>query len=268
MILLVLLCLSICQAKNLKGIRVISIKMKDRKKGDYIIELDNVWKIYKMDSVDVTALKGVNMQIKRGEFFVVLGPSGSGKSTLLNAIGCLDTPTKGTIYLDGQDISKLEESELAQIRGRKIGFVFQTFNLIPSLTALENVALPMIFQGTKRDERARKGRSLLDKVSLSHRINFKPGQLSGGERQRVAIARALINNPEVILADEPTGNLDTKTGREIMELLINLNKEGKTIIMITHEVELAKHAQRICFLKDGECTGNIKDGMIKEAYFR
>jgi putative ABC transport system ATP-binding protein len=242
--------------------------MKESKRGNYVIELDDVWKVYKMDAVEVPALRGIKMQIKRGEFFVVLGPSGSGKSTLLNAIGCLDTPTRGTIYLDGKDISKLEESQLAQIRGRKIGFVFQTFNLIPSLTALENVALPMTFQGVAREKRTTTSKALLEKVGLGHRINFKPGQLSGGERQRVAIARALVNNPDVILADEPTGNLDTKTGREILDILLKLNKEGKTIIMITHEMELAKHAQRICFLKDGMCTGNIKDGMIKEAYFK
>jgi putative ABC transport system ATP-binding protein len=242
--------------------------MKEKKKGDYIIELRDVWKIYKMDTVEVPALRGVNIQIKRGEFFVVLGPSGSGKSTLLNAVGCLDTPTKGTIYLDGHDISKLDESELAQIRGRKIGFVFQTFNLISSLTALENVALPMTFQGVSRERRIAASKNLLEKVGLGHRINFKPGQLSGGERQRVAIARALINNPDVILADEPTGNLDTKTGGEILNILMKLNKEGKTIIMITHEMDLAKHAERICFLKDGMCTGDVKDGMIKEAYFR
>jgi putative ABC transport system ATP-binding protein len=242
--------------------------MKEAKKSKYIIELNEVWKIYKMDSVEVPALKGITMQIKRGEFFVVLGPSGSGKSTLLNAVGCLDTPTKGTIYLDGDDISKLDESELAQIRGRKIGFVFQTFNLIPSLTALENVALPMTFQRVDREKRLAKSKEMLEKVGLGHRINFKPGQLSGGERQRVAIARALINNPDVILADEPTGNLDTKSGSDIMDILLKLNKEGKTVIMITHETELAKHAKRICFLKDGMCTGNIADGMVKEAYFK
>jgi len=241
--------------------------MKDKKKG-YIIELKDVWKIYKMDAVEVPALRGVSMQIKKGEFFVVLGPSGSGKSTLLNAIGCLDTPSRGTIYLDGQDISKLEESDLAQIRGKKIGFVFQTFNLIPSLTALENVALPMTFQRVEREKRVTRSKMLLEKVGLGHRINFKPGQLSGGERQRVAIARALVNDPDVILADEPTGNLDTKTGNEIMQVLLQLNKEGKTIIMITHEIQLAKQSQRVCFLKDGMCTGSIADGMLKEAYFK
>ncbi|MFH1332593.1 MAG: ABC transporter ATP-binding protein [archaeon] len=241
--------------------------MKEKKKG-YIIELKDVWKIYKMDAVEVPALRGVTMQIKRGEFFVVLGPSGSGKSTLLNAIGCLDTPSKGTIYLDGQDISKLEESDLAQIRGKKIGFVFQTFNLIPSLTALENVALPMTFQRVEREKRVTRSKMLLEKVGLGHRINFRPGQLSGGERQRVAIARALVNNPDVILADEPTGNLDTKTGNEIMQVLVQLNKEGKTIIMITHEIHLAKQAQRVCFLKDGMCTGNVADGMLKEVYYK
>lgn len=239
---------------------------KERRK-ENIIELKDVWKIYKMDAVEVPALKGVNLDIKKGEFLVVLGPSGSGKSTLLNAVGCLDTPTRGTILLDGQDISKLDESHLAQIRGRKIGFVFQTFNLIPSLTALENVALPMTFQRVQREERTRKAREMLEKVGLGHRINFKPSQMSGGERQRVAIARALINNPEVILADEPTGNLDSKTGIEIMNILLKLNKEGKTIIMITHEAHLAKFAERICFLRDGQCEHIGTDGhILKEAY--
>lgn len=240
---------------------------KESKKGKSIIELKDVWKIYKMDSVEVPALRGVDMDIKRGEFLAVLGPSGSGKSTLLNAIGCLDTPTRGTILLDGEDIAKLDESHLAQIRGKKIGFVFQTFNLIPSLTALENVALPMTFQRVPREERLKKSKELLEKVGLGHRINFKPSQLSGGERQRVAIARALVNDPEVILADEPTGNLDSKTGVEIMTIMEKLNKEGKTIIMITHEAYLTKYARRICFLKDGQCQGIKADGaLLKEGY--
>ncbi|MEM4245512.1 MAG: ABC transporter ATP-binding protein [Candidatus Nanoarchaeia archaeon] len=240
---------------------------KESKRGKSIIELRDVWKIYKMDSVEVPALRGVDMDIRRGEFLVVLGPSGSGKSTLLNAIGCLDTPTRGTILLDGQDISKLDESHLAQIRGRKIGYVFQTFNLIPSLSALENVALPMTFQRVPREQRIKKAKELLEKVGLGHRVNFKPAQLSGGERQRVAIARALINDPEVILADEPTGNLDSKTGVEIMSIMEKLNKEGKTIIMITHEAYLTKYAHRVCFLKDGLCQGIKADGaLLKEAY--
>lgn len=228
-----------------------------------VIQLEDVWKIYQMDSVQVPALRGIHLDVKKGEFLVILGPSGSGKSTLLNMIGSLDLPTKGKIFLDGRNIAKLPESDLAQLRGRKIGFVFQVFNLIPSLSALENVGLPMIFQGVSSDERIKKAGDLLKKVNLGHRLTHLPSELSGGERQRVAIARALVNDPEVILADEPTGNLDSKSGKEIVEMLRNFNKEGKTVIMITHERSLARYADRVCLLKDGQIISCLADGKKK-----
>ena len=181
-----------------------------------------------------------------------MGPSGSGKSTAMNMVGCLDVPTKGKVFLDGHDISQLGESELAQIRGKKIGFIFQTFNLINSISAIENVELPMIFQGVSKDERMERAKELLSLVDLGDRMEHKPTEMSGGQQQRVAVARALANDPEVILADEPTGNLDSKTGKEIIELIGKLNKEGKTIIMVTHDEDIAKHAQRIVRLKDGK----------------
>lgn len=217
-----------------------------------VIKLDNVWKIYKMDNVEVPALKGLNLEVLEGEFLAILGKSGSGKSTALNSIGCLDLPTKGKVYLDGKDISMLDENELARIRGKKIGFIFQTFNLIPSLNALENVMLPMMFQNVNKQARLEKAKSLLEMVGLKERMNHTQSQLSGGERQRVAIARALVNDPEIILADEPTGNLDSKTGKEIINMLIDLNKKYKrTIIMITHDQSLAAYAERIVHLSDG-----------------
>jgi len=220
---------------------------------DIVIELKDVWKIYNLGETKVEALRGLNLKIKRKEFIAILGPSGSGKSTILNSIGCLDLPTKGEIYLDGRNIAKLDESHLAQIRGKKIGFVFQTFNLIQSLTALENVTLPMIFQGYDKEERIKKATQLLTSVNLSHRINHKPSQLSGGESQRVAIARALSNNPEVILADEPTGNLDSKTGEEIIHLMNQLHKKhGKTIILVTHNAKQIKNVEKVYYLKDGQ----------------
>src|SRR3989344_1794436 len=222
-------------------------------KKEKIIELNEVWKIYKMDEVDFPALQGMNLDVNKGEFLAVVGPSGSGKSTALNAIGALDIPTKGVIYLDEKDISKLSESELAQIRGKKIGFVFQSFHLIPSLSALENVALPMTFQRISITERMKRAEELLILVGLKDKLNNLPSQLSGGQSQRVAIARALANNPEVILADEPTGNLDSKTGVEILNLLKNLNKkEGKTLIVVTHDEKIAKEADRIAYLEDGK----------------
>ena len=222
------------------------------KKNNIIIKLDNVWKIYKMGDVEVPAVRGLNLKIKRGEFVAVQGASGSGKSTALNAIGCLDVPTKGKIYLEGRDISKLPESELAQIRGKKIGFIFQQFNLINTLTALENVTLPMIFQNIPHEERIKKAKELLEMVELGDRIEHKPTELSGGQQQRVAIARSLSNDPEVILADEPTGNLDSKTGESVINFLEKLHKEKKTtVIMVTHDAGLAHHAQRIEYLKDG-----------------
>ncbi len=217
-----------------------------------IIKLEDVWKIYKMGEVEVPALRGLDLKIKRGEFVAVQGASGSGKSTALNAIGCLDVPTKGKVFLEGRDISKLPESELAQIRGKKIGFIFQQFNLINTLTALENVTLPMIFQNIPSEERMKKAKELLEMVELGDRMDHKPTELSGGQQQRVAIARSLSNVPEVILADEPTGNLDSKTGETVIKFLGRLHKEKKTtIIMVTHDAGLAHHAQRIEFLKDG-----------------
>ena len=219
-----------------------------------VIKLENVWKTYEMGEVKVNALRGVNLEINKGEFVSIMGPSGSGKSTLVNSVGCLDVPTKGRILLDNHDISHLSESALAQIRGKKIGFVFQQFNLINTLTALENVMLPMTFQGYDRDVRIARAEELLELVDLGDRINHKPTELSGGQQQRVAIARALANDPEVILADEPTGNLDTSTGKIVMEFLKRLHsKERKTIIMVTHDPELAKkHAKKIYFLRDGQ----------------
>ena len=219
---------------------------------DTIIELQDVWKIYQMGKVDVNALRGMNFKVKRKEFVSIMGPSGSGKSTAVNMVGCLDIPTKGDVYLDGKNIAHLPESKLAQIRGRKIGFIFQTFNLIQTLSAKENIILPMIFQGIPADKREKRAEKLLRLVQLEDRMNHRPSELSGGEQQRVAIARSLANDPDVILADEPTGNLDSKTGRIVMNFLKDLNKkEGKTIVMVTHDAELAKHADRIAYLKDG-----------------
>ena len=217
-----------------------------------VIKLENVWKVYKMDQVEVPALKGINLDVYDGEFLAILGKSGSGKSTGLNMIGCLDLPTKGKIYLDGKDISTLDEDELAKIRGQKIGFIFQTFNLISSLNALDNVMLPMTFQEVEKSARIEKARHALEIVGLKERTLHRPAELSGGERQRVAIARALINNPEIILADEPTGNLDSKTGNEIINILAGLHKKYKrTVIMITHDKSLASYAERIVELADG-----------------
>ena len=217
-----------------------------------LIKLEDAYKVYELDEVKIPAINGINLNINKGEFVAVMGPSGSGKSTAMNLIGCLDTPSKGEIFLDEYNISHLTESDLAQIRGKKIGFIFQTFNLISSLTALENVALAMTFQGIPRNLRLKKAKELLELVGLGNRINHLPSQLSGGQKQRVAIARALINDPEIILADEPTGNLDTKTGEEIMSVLKDLNKKGKTIILVTHNNELAKLADKVIKLKDGK----------------
>jgi len=217
-----------------------------------IIKLDNVWKIYQMGEVKVNALRGLNLEIKKGEFVAIMGPSGSGKSTAVNMVGALDIPTRGKVYLEGHDISKLSESDLAQIRGRKIGFIFQQFNLINTLSALENVTLPMVFQGIGKEERIDRAKNILNHVGLGDRMYHRPTELSGGEQQRVAIARSLANDPEVVLADEPTGNLDSTTGETVMGFLENLNrKEGKTIIMVTHDKNVAHHADRIEFLKDG-----------------
>ncbi len=218
-----------------------------------IIKLDNVWKIYKMGEIEVPALRGINLEVRKNEFLAVMGPSGSGKSTALNMIGCLDIPTRGKIFLEGQDISKLAESDLSQIRGKKIGFIFQTFNLIPTLSALENVTLPMIFQNIPKEERVKRATELLEMVGLGDRIKHKPNEMSGGQQQRVAIARSLINDPEVILADEPTGNLDSVSGHKVIDFLKDLHKkENKTIVMVTHDEDLAKNAQRQEYLYDGQ----------------
>ena len=218
-----------------------------------VIVLKNVTKYYQMGENIVKALDGINIHVEKGDFVAIMGPSGSGKSTGMNLIGSLDLATHGSIYLDGIDIEHLEESELAQIRGRKIGFIFQSFNLIPNLTAKENIMLPMLFQDTSREHREKKADELLNLVELEDRADHYPNQLSGGQQQRVAIARSLANDPEVILADEPTGNLDTRTGEMVMKFLEDLNSKGKTIIMITHDPEKAiSHARTIYWLKDGK----------------
>jgi len=217
-----------------------------------IIQLKKVWKTYKMGEANVHALQGIDLHVYPGEFLAIQGPSGSGKSTAMNLVGCLDVPTKGEVYLDGENIARLTESDLAQIRGRKIGFIFQKFNLIDTLTALENVMLPMTFQGISEGERVKRAEHLLRQFGLGDRMDHKPNQLSGGQQQRVAIARALALDSPVILADEPTGNLDSKTGKEVMEFLRDLNeKHGKTIVLVTHDDVLAHVADRIEFLKDG-----------------
>ncbi len=222
------------------------------------LELRNVCKNYEMGDSVIHAVDGANLEVKEGDFIAIVGPSGSGKSTMMNLVGALDLATRGDIFLDNVNIEHLEESELAQIRGKKIGFIFQTFNLIPTQTALENVALPMMFQGIEKQERIERAKELLKKVGLGDRMEHLPGELSGGQRQRVAIARALANNPKIILADEPTGNLDTKTGEEIVKIFEELNKQGKTVIVVTHDDELAKKARKIVRLRDGRIVENLK----------
>ncbi|MBW3018568.1 ABC transporter ATP-binding protein [Candidatus Woesearchaeota archaeon] len=218
-----------------------------------VIHLKNVWKTYQMGTVQVHALRGLDLEVYENEFLAIQGPSGSGKSTCMNLVGCLDIPTKGTIYLDGHDISKMSESDLAQIRGRKIGFIFQKFNLIDTLTAKENVMLPLIFQGVSIEKRAKIAEKLLAQFGLADRMHHKPSELSGGQQQRVAIARALVVDAPVILADEPTGNLDSKAGNEVLAFLKELNrKKGKTVVIVTHDDHLAKQADRIEYLKDGQ----------------
>jgi putative ABC transport system ATP-binding protein len=218
-----------------------------------LIELDNVKKHYEMGDTVVKAVDGITVKIEKGDFVAIMGPSGSGKSTAMNMVGSLDLPTDGEIYLDNKDIAHLDESQLAQIRGKKIGFIFQSFNLINNLTAKENVMLPMLFQDVEKEEREEQAIKLLKLVDLGERIDYYPNQLSGGQQQRVAIARALANEPDVILADEPTGNLDTKTGEIVMEFLEKLNKQGRTIIMVTHDPDTAlAHAKTIYWIKDGK----------------
>src|SRR3989338_7664256 len=219
-----------------------------------LIKLEKVWKTYTLGGEQVHALRGASLAVHQGQFMVIEGPSGSGKSTMMNLIGCLDIPSQGEIYLEDKNIAHLAESDLATIRGKKIGFVFQKFNLIPTQTALQNVALPALFQRKSDKERYAKARELLSFVELGHRLNHKPNELSGGEQQRVAIARSMINDPEVILADEPTGNLDTVTGRKIMDLFKKLHQNGKTIITVTHNALLEAYADRIIKIQDGMLT--------------
>jgi putative ABC transport system ATP-binding protein len=219
---------------------------------DMLIQTIDLWKIYDVGAEKVQALRGINMDVKEGEYLAIMGPSGSGKSTLMNLIGCLDTPSKGEYLLNGRRVSGMNDDELAHIRNKEIGFVFQTFNLLPRATALHNVELPLIYNGTRSDIRIRKAKEALDLVDLTDRITHKPNQLSGGQRQRVAIARALVNSPSLVLADEPTGNLDTATGIEIMQLLSKLHKGGNTIIIVTHERDIALYADRIVYLRDGQ----------------
>lgn len=216
-----------------------------------LIELENVEKEYELGETLVRALRGSDLAVEDGEFIAIMGPSGSGKSTLMNMIGALDVPTNGTVTVEDTDISTLSESELAVLRSKKVGFVFQTFNLISTMTALENVALPMIFRGVPKQERQERAKELLEEVGLGDRVHHRPAELSGGQRQRVSIARALANDPDVVLADEPTGNLDTKTGDHIMDLLTDLNEQGKTIIMVTHDPHDAEYADRIVEIQDG-----------------
>lgn len=224
-----------------------------------IIKLENVWKTYLLGKVELHALRGIDLEINPGVFVTIMGPSGSGKSTLLNMVGCLDSPTRGKVILKGKDIASLSENQLAQFRGKAIGFVFQEFNLLPNLNALENVTLPMVFQGVSLKKRKKRAEELLISLGLENRIHHQPAELSGGERQRVALARAFANNPEVIIADEPTGNLDSVTGKLIMKLLVKFHKregEEKTIVVVTHDPNIANYSEEIVNIKDGKIIVN------------
>ncbi len=234
-----------------------------RPKGDLVIRIERVTKEYKMGEEIVRALRGVSLSIYRNEYVAIMGPSGSGKSTMMNLLGCLDTPTSGRYEFNGKDVATMEDDELAEIRNKEIGFVFQTFNLLPRSTALQNVELPLIYAGVPAEERRERALAALQSVGLGDRINHKPNELSGGQRQRVAIARALVNNPSIILADEPTGNLDTKTSADIMEVFESLYMQGNTIIVVTHEEDIARHARRIVRLRDGLIES---DKTISEEY--
>jgi len=224
-----------------------------------VIKIENLTKVYKNGKIEVEALKAINLHVQQREFVSIMGPSGSGKSTFMNILGCLDRATNGFYVLDGKDISEVNDKELARIRNRKIGFVFQSFNLLPRMTALKNVELPMIYAGFGVKERQEKALKALEKVGLSDRVEHKPNELSGGQKQRVAIARALVNSPAILLADEPTGNLDSHSGEEIMAIFQSLNNEGVTIVLVTHEPDIAQHTKRIVAFKDGEI---IKDEIV------
>ena len=223
-----------------------------------LIETDNLWKTYIMGTEEIHALRGVSIGIERGEYVAIMGPSGSGKSTLMNLIGCLDTPSQGTYTLNGKGVGTMNDDELARIRNEEIGFVFQTFNLLPRATALHNVELPLIYAGIQAKVRVERAKTALDKVELGDRMTHRPNQLSGGQRQRVAIARALVNNPSILLADEPTGNLDSKTGVEIMSLFARLHEAGNTIVLVTHEPEVAAHAHRAIHIRDGQVEKDVR----------
>lgn len=216
-----------------------------------IIEIENLKKIYHMGNQTINALAGVNLSIDKNEYVALMGPSGSGKSTLMNMLGCLDTPTNGNYLLNGKNVSTLDDDELAHIRNKEIGFVFQTFNLLPRLSSLENVILPLIYAGVSKADRIKRGKEVMEMVGLADRMNNKPNEISGGQRQRVAIARSLVNNPSIILADEPTGNLDSKTASEIMNIFGEIQKAGNTVILVTHEEEIAEYAKRVVRLRDG-----------------
>jgi len=226
-----------------------------------ILTMENIVKTYKMGDEQQTVLNGIDLQVDKGEFVAILGPSGSGKSTLMNIIGCLDTATSGTYHLHGRDVSVLSESELARVRSKEIGFIFQSFQLLQRQDALQNVELPLIYAGMSGHERAARAQQMLERVGLKDKMHHFPNQLSGGQQQRVAIARALANNPTILLADEPTGALDRATGRQVMSLFHDLNDEGRTIIMITHDIEIARHARRIVRILDGE----ISEGVVEDA---
>jgi putative ABC transport system ATP-binding protein len=223
-----------------------------------LIETRDLWKTYVMGAEEIHALRGVTLNITRGEYVAIMGPSGSGKSTLMNLIGCLDTPTKGSYVLNGKEVSTMDDDELARVRNEEIGFVFQTFNLLPRATALHNVELPLVYAGVSSRERQLRAREALEKVDLTPRMNHKPNELSGGQRQRVAIARALVNNPSILLADEPTGNLDSKTGVEIMNVFARLHEAGNTIILVTHEADIAAHAHRVVHIRDGQVEQDVR----------
>jgi putative ABC transport system ATP-binding protein len=231
---------------------------------DKVIEIHDIVKNYQVGSVIVRALRSLSVNIDRNEYVAIMGPSGSGKSTLMNLIGCLDTPTGGTYNLNGTDVSKMEDNMLAEIRNKEIGFIFQTFNLLPRYTALENVTLPLIYAGFPRAEREKMAITTLEQVGLGDRMTHKPNELSGGQRQRVAIARALVNKPSIILADEPTGNLDSKTSIDIMGLLDEIHKQGNTVIVVTHEEDIARHAARIIKLIDGEIAIDVMNEKYKK----
>jgi len=223
-----------------------------------LIDTRDLWKTYVMGSEEIHALRGVSIEIERGEYVAIMGPSGSGKSTLMNLIGCLDTPSKGSYLLNGKQVGQMNDNELAQIRNEEIGFVFQTFNLLPRASALQNVELPLVYAGVATRERHDRAKGALEKVELGSRMTHRPNELSGGQRQRVAIARALVNNPSILLADEPTGNLDSKTGAEIMGLFARLHQAGNTIILVTHEADVAAFAHRIIHLRDGQVEKDVR----------